>query len=428
MVSINSFVKINSLKRMGGFKAILGGDKVSKTSDHKATEETPPAPRVEIEFDLHPKLAELQRLRQSVWWDSLGRAQLQDGSLAALIAQGVTGVTSNPVIFEQAILNSPEIYHDEMVELLESRRATPMSIYETLAIRDVQDAADLLRPVYDQTEGQDGFVSFEVSPDLAHRSRVTIEEAHRLAASIDRPNLMIKIPATRAGLDVIRVLTADGININVTLIFDRATLQLVADAFMSGLEKRANLGRPIDKIASVASFFISRIDTAIDPLLQNRLQDPTQNRAIIGGMIGQVAIANAKLAWSDAQRTLQTPRWHALEALGARPQRILFASTGTKNPDYSDLHYVETLVGGNSVNTMPPATLKALLDHGELGAETLTENIEEASLLMQNLAELGIDFSLIANKLSQDGIRIFVEASERLLKAINRKQAALSQR
>ncbi|MCX8501087.1 MAG: transaldolase [Alphaproteobacteria bacterium] len=417
---------MNSLRRMSSFKSILGGDRSSSPRFEGASSSSSPPSRVEIEFDLHPKLKQLSELHQSVWWDSLGRAQLRDGSLAGLIALGVTGVTSNPVIFEQAILSNAEVYEEEMVELLATRRASAMTIYETLAIRDVQDAADLLLSVYEETDGFDGFVSFEVSPDLAHRSRVTIEEAHRLAASINRPNLMIKIPATRAGLDAIRVLTADGLNINVTLIFDRQTLQLVTDAFMSGLEKRANLGKPIDRISSVASFFVSRIDSAIDPLLQIRLQDPSQNRAMIGGMIGQVAISNAKLAWQDGQAILKTPRWQALAALGAKPQRLLWASTGTKNPDYTDLHYVETLVGGDSVNTMPPSTLNALLDHGQLSQETLCLGLTEAEQTMQNLAELGIDFSLITNKLSHDGIRIFVEASERLLKAINRKQAALN--
>ncbi|MDI9408203.1 MAG: transaldolase [Candidatus Pacebacteria bacterium] len=409
------------------FKRILGSDKNGSASTVAQTAETPSQPPViQLEFNLHPQLKKLSHLKQSVWWDSLGRGQINDGSLARLVAQGVTGVTSNPVIFEQAIVNHPEIYDADMAQLVKSRGATPMNIYETLAIKDVQDAADLLRPVYDQTGGLDGYVSFEVSPDLAHRTRVTIEEAHRLAASIQRPNLMIKIPATRAGLDAIRVLTADGLNINVTLIFDRSMLQLVADAYMTGLEKRANQGKSIDSVSSVASFFISRIDTAVDTVLNNMIKDPSNDRSVIAGLMGQVAIANAKLAWQDYQQMITSPRWKALAAIGAKPQRLLWASTGTKNPDYSDLHYVETLVGGNTVNTMPPATLAALLDHGNLSGETLTQGAKDAEIIMDSLDKLGIDFNIIAAKLNQDGIRIFVEASERLFMAISRKQTTLA--
>ena len=384
----------------------------------------------------NPTLKSLYAAGQSIWSDSLGREQLLDGTLARLVEAGITGVTSNPVIFEQAILGSNRsgsqaVYDADMAKLVQDKRATPMNIYESLAIADIQAACDLLAPVYEATHCYDGFVSFEVSPDLAHRTRVSMDEAKRLASSIHRPNLMIKIPATRAGMDVIRLLTTQGLNINVTLIFDRATLALVNDAYMSGLEARANLGKPLDQIGSVASFFISRIDSLVDQVLEGMLADPVNNRSKIASLFGQVAISNAKLAYQDHLARLASPRWQALVERGARQQRLLWASTGTKNPDYPKLHYVETLIGQDTVNTIPPTTLSHLMEAGlppqpmvdsaGRARQRLAEDIPAAQKNMKTLKELGIDFDLMAVKLSNDGIKIFVDAAERLFKAIAQK-------
>lgn len=360
---------------------------------------------------------------QSVWLDYIRRDLLTSGELKRLIEEdGVRGVTSNPAIFEKAIIGSPE-YAEALKAFQQQKDLNATAIYERLAIQDIQAAADVLKPVYDQTNRRDGFVSLEVSPYLAHDTQGTITEARRLWKSVGRENTMIKVPATPEGLPAIEQLISEGINVNVTLLFSQEVYEQVALAYIAGVEKFAKQGGELRQIGSVASFFISRIDTAIDNQLSTHLQTSTnpEEQALLRSLMGKVAIANGKLTYQRYKQIFQGERWQALARQGAYTQRVLWASTGTKNPAYSDVLYVEELIGPDTVNTMPPATLEAFRDHGRLRA-SLEEDLEAAQRTMETLAQLGISMKEVTDQLLRDGVRLFAEPFEKLLKAIDIKR------
>ncbi|GIX28646.1 MAG: hypothetical protein KatS3mg123_2527 [Burkholderiales bacterium] len=370
-------------------------------------------------------LKQLEQFGQSFWIDSISRELIASGQLARLIAEdGLKGLTSNPAIFEQAIAQGRE-YAAAVRQALRQGLREPGELYEALAIADIRDAADVLHPVFEATGGRDGYVSLEVSPRLAHDTRATVGEAQRLWRRVDRPNLMLKVPATPAGLPAIETLIAEGINVNVTLLFSRAVYEKVAQAYMAGLEKRLAAGFSLDSIASVASFFVSRIDTAVDGLLDERLEAGVSDaeRARLEGLRGRVAIANAKLAYQSYKALIASERWRRLAARGARTQRLLWGSTSTKNPAYRDVVYVEELIGPDTVNTMPPATIDAFRDHGRPRA-SLEEGVEEARRVLERLAEAGIALEEVTDRLLDDGVRRFAEAYDRLLAAVARARHA----
>lgn len=363
-------------------------------------------------------LQQLNALGQGVWLDFVDRRYLTEGGLKTLVAQdGVTGVTSNPAIFEKAMGRSDN-YDEDMRALLAARDVSLLELYETLAVEDIQRAADELRQVYDRLERRDGYVSLEVSPYLADDTQETIAEARRLWTAVDRPNLMIKVPGTPAGVPAIRQLIAEGINVNVTLLFSVAAYETVADAYVAGLEARAAAGKPVDQVASVASFFLSRIDSVMDA----RIDALPGTQA--ADLKGKIAIANAKRAYARYQRLIASDRWQALARRGAMPQRLLWASTGTKNPDYSDVLYVEELAGADTVNTMPPATLEAFRDRGVVRA-SLTEGMDAAEALLDRADALGLDLTGATEELARDGVAQFVAAFDDLLGAVAKKRTAL---
>jgi len=345
--------------------------------------------------------------------DFIRRSFITSGDLQRLVDQGLRGVTSNPSIFEKAIAGSAD--YDEKLAALVEEDQTTAEIYEALVLEDIQQAADILRPVYDATKGADGYVSLEVSPTLAHDTEGTITEARRLFALLDRPNVMIKVPATPAGTPAIETLIADGININVTLIFSARHYEAVVEAYIGGLEKLAASGGDVSSVASVASFFVSRVDTAIDDLLEGTGSAELQ---------GKIAIANAKVAYTYFQQTFGSARWDKLAAQGARVQRPLWASTGTKNPGYPDTLYIDSLIGPNTVNTVPPATLTAYLDHGQV-VQSLSSGSDEARLQLAQLSELGINLDAVTQKLQDDGVAAFVKAFEALMASISAKRDKL---
>jgi transaldolase len=351
------------------------------------------------------RLVELAQLGQSVWLDNIRRDLLTTGALARMVEQdGLGGVTSNPAIFEKAIVGSNE-YSAILGELQKNKDLDAKAIYEHIAIRDIQDAADVLRVVYDRTKRRDGYVSLEVSPFLANETEGTIEEARRLWKAVNRPNLMIKIPGTAAGLPAIETAISEGINVNVTLLFSQEVYAEVAQAYIRGLEKCADPSH----VASVASFFVSRIDTAIEGYVKgNPALEP---------LSGKVAIANAKLAYQRYLEIFSGPKWEALEARGAMTQRVLWASTSTKSAKMRDVIYVEELIGPDTVNTIPPATLDAFRDHGEVRA-SLESGIEEAKDVMAKLAAGGVSIDKVTADLVEQGVKLFAEPFEKLLKAV----------
>lgn len=369
-------------------------------------------------------LAELFKLGQSVWYDNIGRGMISSGQLKDLLDAGVVGVTSNPTIFEKAIIGSSD--YDEGLRALATDGAEPKTVYEALALEDIGQAADVIRPVYDETEALDGYISIEVSPDLAHDTTATIEEARRLWSALARPNIMIKVPATPEGIPAIATLIEDGININVTMIFALDNYREVADAYLSGLERRMARGEAIARVASVASIFVSRIDVAIDAMLDKRIAaaDDAATKERLRGMLGKAAIANAKASYRIFQEIYASERFAPLKAHGARPQRLLWASTGTKNPSYSDVLYVESLIGPATVNTMPPATLTAFVDHGEVRV-TLLDGMDEAHALLDQLRDEGIDIDAVMQKLQDDGVAAFATSFTTLLGAIEQKLDAV---
>jgi transaldolase / glucose-6-phosphate isomerase len=367
-------------------------------------------------------LDSLTQYGQAVWLDFLARDFVAKGELATLIERdGLGGVTSNPAIFEKAI----DAGGDYLGSLEEAERTgdfAPIDLYEQLAVADIQSAADVLRPVYDTTERRDGFVSLEVSPYLALDTAGTIAEARRLWRWVGRDNLMIKVPGTPAGLPAIRQLLGDGININITLLFSQNVYEEVVEAYLAGLERFVAGGGDASRLASVASFFVSRIDSAVDKLIEQRLKEASgETRDILEGLRGKVAIANAKLAYQRYKRRFSGARWEALRAKGASVQRLLWASTGTKNPTYSDVLYVEELIGPDTVNTMPPATMDAFRDHGKPRA-SLEANVDEAERVMAALSRVGISMDRVTEGLVHDGVRLFSEAADKLLSTVARKR------
>lgn len=353
----------------------------------------------------------------AVWVDSIARRWLEDGALVRLRdTRSVVGVTSNPTIFEQA-LRDGDRYAADLARFAADGLAAP-AIFERLALDDIRAAAEVLAPVYAATDGRDGYVSFEVAPDLAHDTAATSAEAARLFAAIDRPNAMIKIPATAEGLPAIRAAIAAGINVNVTLIFSIARYEAVAEAYLSGLEDRLAAGGQLASVASVASFFVSRVDTLLDPRLAALAAGGGPQAALASARIGTAAIDNAKLAYAAWERIFDGPRWEALAAHGAQPQRCLWASTSTKNPDYRDVVYCEELIGHGTVNTMPLATLEAFADHGKVRGQCITEGRARAERLWADLAELGIAEETVAAELEADGVKKFAASFADLLAVI----------
>jgi len=358
---------------------------------------------------------------QSVWLDFIRRSLLTSGELDKLLRDdGLRGMTSNPAIFEKAIAESDD--YNAAFTALAPQRLDAKACYEQLAIEDIRSAADHLRPVYDQSKKRDGYVSLEVSPYLANDTEPTIAEARRLWKAVSRPNLMIKVPGTAAGLPAITTLIAEGLNINVTLLFSQEVYAKVADAFIAGLEKRAAAGQDLSHIASVASFFISRIDTSVDKQLEAKIQATSDAEAKkkLEGLIGKTAIANGKQTYQRYGKIFSGPRWEPLAKKGAQTQRVLWASTSTKNPKFSDVLYVEELIGADTVNTIPPATFDAFRDHGKV-RDTLTENPAEADAVMKGIAAAGVSVDKVTADLVVDGVKLFAEAFDKLLAAIERK-------
>jgi transaldolase/glucose-6-phosphate isomerase len=364
-------------------------------------------------------LKELLNYGQSMWLDYIRRDLFTSGKLKQLISDdGLRGMTSNPAIFEKAIADSS--LYDDLLKTLASRKDLDATgRFEQIAIRDIQDAADILRPVYDESKCRDGYVSLEVSPYLARKTQETIDEARRLWKTVQRENVMIKVPGTAEGLPAIRQLIGEGLNINITLLFAQEVYEKVAEAYIAGLEDLAARGGNLKKMASVASFFISRIDTLIDSLLNENLKGTSDSnqQALLKSLLGKVAIANGKLTYQSYQRIFSGPRWQALAAKGAQTQRVLWASTSTKNPNYRDVIYIEELIGADTVNTMPPATIDAFRDHGRL-RNSLTEDVAGAAKVMQDLARAGVSMKEVTDKLTDDGVKLFADAFDKLLAAV----------
>ena len=359
-------------------------------------------------------LKQLARFGQSIWLDYIRRSLMTSGDLRKMVEEdGLGGMTSNPSIFEKAMGGAE--YADYLAELRKNKTLDAKGIYEGLAIRDIQDAADVLRPVYDRTKRHDGYVSMEVSPYLANKTQETIDEALRLWKAVDRPNLMIKIPGTPAGVPAIETVLREGVNVNVTLLFSQDMYEEVAWAFVRALEQRAAKGQDLAGIAGVASFFVSRIDAAVDALIDERLPQATpEQKKLMESVRSKVAIANAKLAYERYQRIFAGPRWEALTAKGAQTQRLLWASTSTKNPKLRDVLYIEELIGKDTVNTIPPATYDAFRDHGVPRA-SLTEDVEGARTVMANLAQAGISIDTVTADLVTAGVKQFEDAFAKLL-------------
>jgi transaldolase/glucose-6-phosphate isomerase len=365
------------------------------------------------------RLKDLQKFGQSVWLDFLSRPLFRSGDLARLIADdGVRGMTSNPAIFEKSIAKGDE-YDDDIRHYVGTGEDVGQ-IFRHLAVKDIQQAADALRPVYDESKGGDGFISMEVSPYIAMRTEPTIAEAKSLWAEIDRPNLMIKVPGTRPGVPAVRALTAAGLNINITLLFARDAYAAVAEAYIAGLEDRAAKGADISKIASVASFFVSRIDSKVDAALDAKLKE--KKDPALEALLGKVAIANAKLAYQQYKQFFSGARWQKLADKGAKPQRLLWASTGTKNKAYPDTLYVDTLIGPDTVNTMPPETMDAFRDHGTPAA-TIETDVDGAKKVLAGLEAAGISLDKITDDLVVDGIDQFAQAADKIYGALAAKRA-----
>jgi transaldolase len=366
-------------------------------------------------------LKDLLKYGQSVWLDYIRRDLLTSGELKRLIEEdGLRGMTSNPAIFEKAIADST-LYSDILQSLRSRADLDAKGRYEILAIRDIQDAADFLRPVYDSSKRRDGYVSLEVSPYLARDTNGTLAEARRLWKTVNRENVMIKVPGTAEGVPAFQQLISEGINVNVTLLFAQEVYKRVADAYIAGLEQLAACKGDVSKIASVASFFISRIDSSVDGIVDAKLKASKDQREQeqLQGILGKVAIANGKQTYVSYQKIFSGDRWKALAAKGAQTQRVLWASTSTKNPKYRDVLYVEELIGPDTVNTIPPATLDAFRDHGR-PRPSLTEDVESANRTMETAARLGISMKEVTDKLTEDGVRLFAEAFDKLLAAVEK--------
>lgn len=363
-------------------------------------------------------LVELQAYGQSFWYDNIRRKFLRDGTLQSLIDNdGLRGMTSNPAIFEKAIAGSDD--YDEQMRELVAAGADTNTIYEAFALADIQAACDLFAVLYETTQGGDGYVSLEVSPYLAQDTEGTVAEARRLFSAVSRPNVMIKVPATPEGIPAIRQLISDGINVNITLMFSMAHYEAVAQAYIDGLTQLSAKGGDPKKVASVASFFVSRVDTAVDKKLA-ALNDPAAQ-----SLMGKTAVANSRLVYQRFKQIFHGPQFDQLHQAGAPPQRLLWASTSTKNPAYPDTLYIDELIGPETVNTIPPETVDAFRDHGRLG-HTLEKDIYHAQLVLENLAELQINLGDITEQLQQEGVIAFAKSFDNLMKAINTKKGTLS--
>lgn len=363
-------------------------------------------------------------LGHSIWLDDIRRDFVTDGRLERFITEdGICGITSNPAIFEKAIVDSTT--YDNDIQKMAKSGKDAKEIYETLTQTDVQLAADVFRPVYDQTHGKDGYVSLEVNPHLALDTKETINEARRLWAALDRPNVLIKVPGTKEGLSAIEQLIHEGINVNVTLLFGLTRYREVAQAYIAGLEARVADGKSVKHVASVASFFVSRIDVIVDPLLKEGVFESEDLDKFAQNACGQVAISSAKLAYQIYQEIFNGERFAQLIAKGAQTQRLLWASTGTKDPDFSDVKYAEALIGVDTVDTMPMKTLDAYRDHGQPKAR-LEEDVEMASLILQRLPELGMDMGKITQQLEDEAIEKFNEPFDKLMETLARKLASVN--
>ena len=373
-------------------------------------------------------LIELTKLGQSIWYDSIERKLITSGELKRLINEvGLSGVTSNPAIFEKAIAGS-ELYVDQLREVAEAGKS-PQEIYEALAIRDIQTAADVMAEVYERTGGKDGFVSLECNPILANDTQATIEETRRLWRLVDRKNVMIKIPGTAEGIPAIEQGIYEGININITLLFSLHAYDQTMEAYIRGLERRAAENKPIDNISSVASFFVSRIDTAVDKELERRIEQTAdaEEKEKLQSLLGRIATANAKVAYQRYKKIFHGNRFAAMKQKGAQLQRPLWASTSTKNPVYPDVYYVEALIGPETIDTLPPATLKAFGDHGRPRV-SIEDNIEQEKAILARLEEVGISLNQVTEHVLTEGVRLFVEPFEKLLKTIESRAADIAGR
>ena len=362
------------------------------------------------------KLHTLADVGQSAWLDFIQRSLLTSGGLQAYVEKGLRGVTSNPSLFEKSIADSND-YDDQIQKLAQSGKS-PEEIYAELVVEDARMAADILRPVYDKTDGQDGFFSLEVNPHLANDQRGTVNEAIRLFSRVERPNVMIKVPATPEGVLAFQELIEEGININVTLMFSLEQYDQIAEAYIRALEHRAANVYNLKQLASVASIFVSRLDSKIDKMLDAFVSEKAKS------LKGKIGIANAKMAYQHYKEYFQSERWQRLAEKEARVQRVLYGSTGTKNPSYSDVMYVENLIGPDTVNTIPPKTLEAFMDHGTV-ALTLESHLEEAQTQLKSLAELGIDLSAVTQELLDEGLANFDKPYDSLIKTITDKKASL---
>lgn len=374
-------------------------------------------------------LLEIKDFGQSIWMDNLSRDLIQSGALRDCIEnQGIRGVTSNPAIFEKAIAGNA-IYDADIEAGIKAKKSV-LEIYESLTFDDIRNACDIFRPVYDQTQGLDGYISIEVPPTLADNTESTIAEARRYYQVIDRPNVMIKIPGTAMGLPAVEQVIADGINVNVTLLFSVQSYIDTVWAYVRGLEKRVAEGKDISNIASVASFFLSRIDSKIDDVIESRIKEGADNPGLterLKAIEGKVAIANAKIAYQEYLKVIQSDRWKALSAKGARVQRLLWASTGTKNPAYSDVMYVDELIGPDTVNTLPPSTIEACADHCNVENRVAT-GVDEARQVIASLSDpdIYIDLDRVMAELLEDGIVKFVQPFESLLSSLQDKVQRLA--
>jgi len=371
-------------------------------------------------------LTQLREHGQSPWLDSIRRGLIQAGELQAMhVGDGLGGVTSNPAIFEKAIGGSND-YQEALQALVGQGFTDAEGLYEQLAIQDVRDAADLFAPLYEESQGRDGFVSLEVSPRLARDTGGTIAEARRLWSAVDRPNAMIKVPATPEGIPAVEALTSEGININVTLLFDRGMYQQAAEAFIRGLEHRVTAGKPVDHIASVASFFLSRIDAALDKAARAPVEkgDERGRRAL--EQVGHLGVANAKMAYQDHRAAFASERWRRLVERGAKSQWLLWASTGTKDPNLSDVHYIESLIGPGTVTTIPPGTYEAFRERGRVAC-TLDKDLDEAARVLESVEQAGVDLQRLSDELLEDGVKKFQDAYDRLLEAVEEAKKASPQ-
>jgi transaldolase len=370
-------------------------------------------------------LLELKKYGQSVWYDDLNRKLIVSGTLQRMVDEdGVSGGTSNPSIFEKAI-SGTDAYDEHLRRLVDEGRDLP-EIYDELTVTDVRMATDVFRPIYDETQGGDGYASLEVSPTIANDTQASIEAAKRLFTALDRPNAMIKIPGTPEGLPAIEKCLTDGLNINITLLFGVENYEQVAWAYVSALEKRWAARQPIDRIGSVASFFVSRVDTMVDEKLNEKIKAASdeEEREELRSLLGKAAVANAKIAYAKYEEIFSSTRWKVLEEAGARVQRCLWASTSTKNPEYRDVMYVEPLIGPDTINTMPLSTLDAFRDHGVV-ASTLEKDVDDAFETIRRLEKAGINFKAVTNELQVQGVKLFTDSFMKANASIKEKRDAL---